>query len=161
MKDLNGLTARLRADWPTYAMHQAFSAAMMRCEDPYMQVGACILRHDNTVASVGYNGPPPNVTIDWSNRDERRRRVCHAEASALRYIKPGEGKLIAVTLLPCSECIKDIAHYKINTIYYDEIYCRDTGAFELAKDYGLELIQLSIDKEFKELYNKLCLKLKN
>jgi dCMP deaminase len=80
-----------RLTWPEYAMELA-KAAALRSEDPYRKVGACILRYDNTVAAIGYNGAPPGVEINWSDRDERRRRVSHAESAALRYIKPHEAK---------------------------------------------------------------------
>lgn len=130
-----------RLTWPEYAMELA-KAAALRSEDPYRKVGACILRYDNTVAAIGYNGAPPGVEINWSDRDERRRRVSHAESAALRYIKPHEAKLIAVTLLPCSECIKNIAMYGIKEVYYEEIYDRDNFAIELAKEFEISLIKI-------------------
>ena len=40
-------------------------AASLRSEDPYVQVGSCILREDMSVASVGYNGAPSGIEIDW------------------------------------------------------------------------------------------------
>lgn len=127
-----------RLSWPEYAMELA-KAAALRSEDPYKKVGACILRYDNTVAAIGYNGAPPGIEINWSDRDERRRRVSHAEAAALRYIKPHEAKLIAVTLRPCSECIKNIAMYGIKEVYYDECYERDDFAVNLANEFGITL----------------------
>lgn len=130
-----------RLTWPEYAMELA-KAASLRSEDPYQKVGACILRYDNTVAAIGYNGAPPGVEIDWNDRDERRRRVSHAEASALRYIKPYEAKLIAVTLRPCSECIKNISMYGIKEVYYHDIYDRDDFSVELAKEFGISIIKI-------------------
>ena len=130
-----------RLTWAEYAMELA-KAAALRSEDPYQKVGACILRYDNTVAAVGYNGAPPDVEIDWNNRDERRKRVSHAEASALRYIKPYEGKIIAVTLRPCSDCIKNIAMYGIKEIYYHETYDRDEFSEDLAKEFNIPLIKI-------------------
>lgn len=130
-----------RLSWPEYAMELA-KAAALRSEDPYQKVGACILRYDHTVAAIGYNGAPPGVEINWNDRDERRRRVSHAEAAALRYIQPHEGKIIAVTLRPCSECIKNIAMYGIKEVYYGEDYGRDDFAVELAKEFNIELIKI-------------------
>lgn len=130
-----------RLTWPEYAMQLA-KAASLRSEDPYKKVGACILRYDHTVAAIGYNGAPPGVEINWNDRDERRRRVSHAESAALRYIKPHEGKLIAVTLRPCSECIKNIAMYGIKDIYYDECYDKDDFSIELAKEFNINLIKI-------------------
>lgn len=130
-----------RISWPEYAMEIAKSASL-RSEDPYKKVGACILRHDNTVAAVGYNGAPPGIDIDWSDREARRVWVSHAETSALRYIKPGEGAIIAITLRPCVECIKNIAMYLINKVYYLEDYHRDEISIIMAKKFNIELIKI-------------------
>ena len=107
-----------RPTWEQYALMIAKVVAA-RSEDPYQQVGACILRKDYSVASVGYNGAPPKIEIDWSNRDERRARVIHAEANAFRYLKPQEGFLLATTLLPCRNCIQLAASYGIEKIVRD------------------------------------------
>ena len=74
-----------RISWHEYALELARVAAK-RSEDPYLKVGACVLRHDNSVAALGYNGAPPNIEIDWTNRDERRKRVVHAKINELRYV---------------------------------------------------------------------------
>jgi len=57
-------------------MKLAFVASE-RSEDPYLKVGACALRADNSIAGIGYNGAPSGVEIDWSDRDDRRQRVVH------------------------------------------------------------------------------------
>ena len=124
-----------RLSWEEYALELAWVASQ-RSEDPYLKVGACVLRHDNSVASLGYNGAPMGVEIDWSNRDERRKRVVHAEINALRYVKPHEAKLIAVTHLPCNDCLKSIASYGISTVVFREIYDKDRSSLELCKEFG-------------------------
>ena len=78
-----------RIDWKAYALKLAIVASE-RSEDKHHKVGACVLRHDNSVGGLGYNGAPSGVNIDWDNRDERRKRVVHAEVNALRYVKPNE-----------------------------------------------------------------------
>lgn len=143
-----------RPSWEEYAMILAH-AASMRSEDPYVKVGACVLRHDYSVAALGYNGPPSGVSIDWSNRDERRPKVIHAEKNALRYVKPDEGKLIAVTLLPCSTCMAEIAANRIKTILYSNVYERDERAASLAKEFGIRLIQVSLNDDFLSLKAKV------
>ena len=112
-----------------YALGLAM-AASARSEDPFRRVGAALLREDNTVAALGYNGAPPKVEIDWSDRDTRRQFVIHAEANALRYVTPGEVALLATTLMPCQNCMLLIAAYRIpRVIYINEldpaIYDRD------------------------------------
>ena len=49
-----------RLDWEEYALELA-RVASLRSEDPFMKVGACVLRNDNSVAGVGYNGAPPGI----------------------------------------------------------------------------------------------------
>ena len=130
----------LRISWAKYALNLAKVAAQ-RSEDPYVKVGACALRHDNSVASLGYNGAPPGIDIDWSDRPERRKRVIHAEVNALRYTSPEECKLLACTLLPCNDCIKMIASYGIKSIFYIDIYENDTSSLRLAEELGIELVK--------------------
>jgi dCMP deaminase len=130
-----------RLSWDMYALLLAETAAL-RSEDPYKKVGACILRCDKSVASVGYNGAPRGVEIDWSNRDERRKRVIHAEINALAYCRPGEGDVIACSLLPCHHCLQAIAAHGIKKIIYGEVYAQDDLTLKLAKEFGIELVRL-------------------
>lgn len=131
-----------RLSWPEYAMKLAEVAAL-RSEDKFQKVGACILRHDNSVLSLGYNGTPPNKGIDFGHdREKRRPYMSHAELSALRYAKPNEGKLIACTLRPCQFCMVQLAMYGIYEIYYKEEYERDTISLDIAKEYGIILHKL-------------------
>jgi len=127
-----------RLCWSEYALELARVAAQ-RSEDPYLKVGACVLRHDNSVVSLGYNGAPMGIEIDWSDRDERRKRVIHAEINALRYVRPNEARLIACTHLPCNDCLKSIASYGITTVVFRELYDRDTSSTELCKEFGINL----------------------
>lgn len=94
--------------------------AAERSEDPYHRVGCCLLGHDNTVVGMGFNGAPPGVEIDWSDRDTRRKYVIHAEANALRNVKPSEVKLMATTMMPCDRCVLLAAAYGIKQIVYTE-----------------------------------------
>lgn len=125
--------------WEQYALELARVAAK-KSKDPWRQVGAVVLRHDNTVAGVGFNGFPAGVEEDWSCRERRRMYVVHAEENALRYICPGEGRIIASTTLPCNNCLKAIISYGIKTIVYGETYPSDESSLELAKQMGVKLI---------------------
>lgn len=57
-------------NWDEYAMSIAEVVAK-KSKDPWRQVGAVILREDNSIASVGYNGFPQGIEEDWSDRDEK------------------------------------------------------------------------------------------
>ena len=131
--------------WEKYAYNLAVVAAQ-KSKDPYIKVGCCLLRNDNSVASLGYNGFPAGMQEEWSNRDERRKYVVHSEINALRYVKPNECYLIATTLLPCNDCLKSLASYGIKKIVYGEVYIQDPSTLELAKKFGIELVNIvSID----------------
>ena len=132
-------------NWDEYAIGIA-EAVAKKSKDPWKKVGAVILREDKSIASVGYNGFPQGVEEDWSNRDERRNYVIHAEQNALRYIKPGDGDTLYCTLLPCGDCIKAITAYKIKKVIYKEIYANDSTALQVAEKMGVELVQFSKPK---------------
>ena len=127
--------------WEEYALALA-RVASLKSKDPYIKVGCCLLRHDNTIASLGYNGFPSGVEEDWSNRDERRKYVNHAEANALRFVKPGECYLAATTLLPCNDCLKALASYGIKKIIYSQVYDKDYSSLDLSSRFNIEIKQI-------------------
>lgn len=136
-------TGRIRLTWEKTALKLAFDIAKYRSQDPYVQVGAVVIKTDGSMF-LGYNGAPSGVNIDWSDREERRRRVLHAEANVLNYVKPDECKLIAVTHLPCPECLKTIAQKRITKVIYSEElphYHNDLSK-QLASEFNIELIRL-------------------
>lgn len=120
-------------------------AAAARSEDPYLKVGCALIRHDKTVAATGYNGAPSGVEIDWDERDQRRSRVIHAEANALRYVEPGEVLFAASTHLPCVECVKSLASYGVRLVVYLESLDESRYDIEeihlVAAELGVELVR--------------------
>jgi dCMP deaminase len=128
--------------WEEYALRLAQVAAT-KSKDPYIQVGCCLLRHDHSVASLGFNGFPSGMKEDWVDREERRKYIVHSEINALRYVKPGECYLVAVTLLPCNDCLKSLAAYGIQKIVYREVYQHDPSTLKLASQFGIDLIQIT------------------
>lgn len=113
------MNGRNRLSWEQSALNLAFDIAKYRSEDPYIQVGACVVKKDNGII-LGYNGAPKKMELDWGNRDERREWVLHAEANVLNLILPGEAKFLAVTHLPCRDCLKLIKQKEISEVYYHE-----------------------------------------
>lgn len=138
---------RNRLDWPETAINLAHDIAEYRSEDPYVQVGAVIIKKDGSMF-LGYNGAPSGVDIDWSNRDARRERVLHAEANVLNFVKPNEVELLACTHLPCKECLKMIAQKRIDKVYYSkELKGYDSSlTFNLAEEFGINIIKLNYEK---------------
>ena len=144
-----------RISWRAYALKLAVVASE-RSEDTFIKVGACLLRHDNSVAGVGYNGAPSGVELNWQDRDHRRVRVVHAEVNALRYTRPGESYLLACTHIPCNDCMKTIAAYGIKEVVFNDVYVRDMSSFDIAQEFNIKLFatenvanQVAIDKKDK------------
>ncbi len=134
------MNGRKRISWPETALRLAFDIAKYRSEDPYLQVGAVAIKKDGSVI-LGYNGAPSGIEIDWSNRDERRKRVVHAEANVLNFVLPNEVGLLAVTHLPCPECMKIIAQKKIRNVFYLEVlpHYDNKLTHTLAKEFKIKL----------------------
>ena len=143
-------TERKRPDWDQYGMILAYAAAT-RSPDPYISVGAAAFREDHSTAGTGYNGAPSGIEIDWSDRDSRRPFVDHAECNCLKFSKPGEVYYLYVTLSPCTKCIDLIHAHGVREVIYDEIYTRDTEAFEKAAALDLVLRQITIPNDFKKI----------
>jgi deoxycytidylate deaminase len=143
-------TGRKRLSWEETAVRLAFNIADYRSQDPFVQVGAVIIKNDNSIL-LGYNGAPKGVEIDWSDRDGRRDDVIHAEENALGNVAYGEVKLLAVTGMPCKTCLKTIANKGVKRVYYGcELQGYDNESTkQRAKRYGIELIHFPIDLPVK------------
>lgn len=77
-------------------------------KDPRTQVGAVIIRPDNTICSTGYNGFPKGIDDDpylYETPKLKYQRVVHAEMNAiLTAPEPVKGYKLYCTLLPCGPC---------------------------------------------------------
>jgi len=121
-----------------------------RSEDPYKKVGACILNKEGRVLSIGYNGLLAKQKEDksfWSNREERRKYVIHAEINALACISRYDNPYAIVsTLLPCSNCAINICTYGIKHVFYEEEYDKDLLAHEIFDFYKVKVKKKKIIK---------------
>ena len=114
--------------WDEYFMGVAILSGM-RSKDPNSQVGACIVRRDNKILSMGYNGFPIGCSDDefpWAREgdplDTKYLYVTHSELNAILNYRGGslEGAKLYVSLFPCNECAKAIIQAGIKTIIYAE-----------------------------------------
>lgn len=143
---------RPRPGIPEYALALA-AAAATRSEDPKTQVGAAVLDSRGAVLALGYNGPPSGVEVeDWGHRGNVRLVVVHAEANALRYVRPGEAALLAATRMPCAECLKAAAAQGIREIVYRDRPREDSdwapaATAALALELGVRLTQMKEDAD--------------
>lgn len=96
--------------------------AQKKSKDPSTKVGAVIVRPDNTVASMGYNGFPRRV-LDLperlADRVEKYPRTMHAELNAiLSAHEPVRGYTLYVSPLhPCAQCAGAIIQAGIARVY--------------------------------------------
>lgn len=133
-----------RPSWELHALSLAYTASK-RSEDPYKKVGSCALSYDNRVLGVSYNGLASGKNAKksfWFDRDKRRPYILHAEQNLLSLFKRNEAKIIACTLLPCSDCARLICCWNIPIVVYSEDYLRDTGSLDIFKFYNVEVVHL-------------------
>lgn len=94
-------------------------------KDPSSKVGAVLVSEHGDIISQGYNGFPRNVADTderLNNREEKLKRVVHAEENAIcnaaRRGAATNGSLLYVCLLPiCNNCAKSIIQAGIKHIY--------------------------------------------
>lgn len=76
-------------EWDNFYLVLARQVAQ-KSKDPSTKTGAVIVRHDNTVASIGFNGFPqamPDVTELYNNREEKYSRIIHCEMNAVLFAR--------------------------------------------------------------------------
>lgn len=98
------------ADWIQYGLRTAKHQSQFS-KDPSTKVGACILRPDNTVASVGWNGFARGIKDSDErlyNRDMKLSLTIHAEENAILSMRDGDVsgryRLFCWPFMPCSRC---------------------------------------------------------
>jgi dCMP deaminase len=137
-----------RLGWNEYALSLAI-AASKRSEDPHRQVGACALSWNNRVLGVAYNGLQSGMAVSssfWEDRDLRRSYMIHAETNLLSLFKRDECRLIAVTLLPCEACARQIIAWNIPEVVYMTEYessCAESTK-EIFNFYKIILTKISV-----------------
>jgi len=124
----------MRPDIDTWALDLSEVVAR-RSRDPSTKVGAVILRSDNTVASVGYNGFPRGVTDYpeiYLDKSRKLLRVVHAELNAiLTSREPLHGYTIYVSPLhPCSQCAAAIIQSGITRVVARTDLARKSATWE-------------------------------
>ena len=127
--------------WDEYFMGVAKMSAM-RSKDPSTQVGACIVREDNKILSMGYNGLPIGCSDDefpWTREGDPLENkyvyTAHSELNAILNYRGGslEGAKMYVTLFPCNECAKAIIQAGLKTIVFESDKYAETPAVIASK----------------------------
>jgi len=90
-------------------------------KDPSTKVGSVVVRHDKTVASVGFNGFPRGVADTEArlcDRNEKLDLIVHAEINALSVAHESLSgcTLYCVPLPPCVRCATSIIQHGISRV---------------------------------------------
>jgi dCMP deaminase len=114
-----GATSMSELDWRLRFMGMAELVATWS-KDPSTKVGA-VLVSERRVLGLGYNGFPRGCSDDdalYQNRDEKYRRVVHAEVNALLNAqgKHGSDLTLYSTLCPCSQCTAMAINYGVTKV---------------------------------------------
>lgn len=147
--------------WDEYFMLLAKLSAA-RSKDPSTKVGTVIVREDNRILSIGYNGAPngfEDENFPWEKEGEELETkypyVCHAELNAVLNYHGSRNDLLGakiyVSLFPCNECAKIIIQSGIKEVVYLSNKYQDTNnnkaSLRLFKECGVIIRKLEfVDK---------------
>lgn len=82
-----------------------------RSADAKVQVGACLLDHNNRVVGVGYNGRAAGEPNERESMEQGQSGFIHAEVNALLAANwNGERHALYVTHEPCATCARLIVN---------------------------------------------------
>ncbi len=123
-------------------------------KDPSTKVGSVIVRPNNTIASVGYNGFPRGMSDDpalYADRETKYSRIVHAEMNAiLNAHGPVDGFTLYNTFPPCDRCAVFVVQAGIRRVVTLSVptEAADRWASSLAKtaaifaDAGVVMVEL-------------------
>jgi dCMP deaminase len=137
-----------RLNLEEYACFLAF-AASSRSEDPFTQVGACLLDVDGNVLGTGTNGLAPKMLLPpeflkEENRARKSELMLHAETNLFNRRKDGHEYLLGLTISPCFSCAKFIAGTRIKKVVFLKEYERGDGKYkDVFSFYQIEYKELN------------------
>lgn len=109
-------------------------------KDPSTKVGAVIVRPDNSIVSMGYNGYARGVEDCFlDDREFKYARTIHAELNAVLSARTSvEGCHAYVSLCPCSNCASSLVQAGIRKVFFNpipkELFGRWGSSFEVTFD---------------------------
>ena len=134
----------LRPSWDEWFMGLA-EYISTRSKDPSTKCGAVIVRPNNTIASVGYNGFPRAIEDKshlLADRDAKYARVVHAEMNAILTASEDlEGYTLYVwPFLTCERCAVHVIQTGIRRVVapLEDSNPRWADSFKLARDLYFE-----------------------
>lgn len=143
--------------WDLYFLGLAKNASL-RSKDPSTKTGAVIVRPDNSICSVGYNGFPRKLNDDpalYADRKTKLSRIIHSEMNALLFSRE---PLIGYTLytwpfMSCDRCFVHMVQAGITRFVYPKATPsqleRWGESFNLtlcyAKEADVEMVEINIE----------------
>lgn len=111
------------------------------------QVGAVIVRDDNTIVSTGYNGSPRGQAhcddIGHLMRDGHCVRALHAEGNALDWAYERlDGYTLYTTHYPCWHCAQRIINRGLRRVVYGEDYRNGNEVASMLRLAGVDLVKV-------------------
>ena len=127
-------------------------------KDPSTKTGAVIVRPNNSICSVGFNGFPAAMSDDdtnYTNRNEKYSRIIHCEMNAAKFATEDLSGFTLYTypFMSCDRCFVHMANYGI-TRFVAPVAPLDKQerwetAFERVRSYAeemnLELIEYDVE----------------
>jgi dCMP deaminase len=145
--------------WDTRFIHLAKQVSTWS-KDPSTKCGAVIVRPDNTVCSLGFNGFPRGMADTeerLNNREDKYSRVIHAEINAILFARePIDGyTLYTWPFLTCDRCAVQVIQSGIKRVMAPALLVHDERSerwkrnIDLAVSYynetGVEVEQVGSD----------------
>ena len=133
-----------RYRWDCAHMKAAWAYASLSF-DAHMKVG-CIITHEDSVISCGWNGTPPGEPNECKDENGKTLpTVIHAEHNAIDNA-PGllEDCTVYVTLAPCLTCAKSLVAHGIKRVVYSETKCPKGLEYLTKKGVEHECVRVSV-----------------
>ncbi|MDU7360801.1 MAG: deaminase [Propionibacteriaceae bacterium] len=115
-----------------------------RSADAKVQVGACLLDHNNRVVGVGYNGRAAGEPNERESMEQGLSGFIHAEVNALLAANwNGEQHTLYVTHEPCATCARLIVNSRrVRRVLYASPY-KEQNRVDAQLPSGAEILQAS------------------
>lgn len=137
----------MRQSWDQFYIDLAKTIST-RSKDPSTKTGAVIVRPDNSVCSVGYNGFPRGMKddpADYNDREVKYSKIIHCEMNALLYARETvKGyTLYTYPFLSCDRCFAHMVQAGITRFVApkptEDALTRWGAAFDKVKQYAKEM----------------------
>lgn len=129
-----------RPSFPQYGVMLAQTASL-RSEDENTKVGAVAFDINWNTLGTFYNGFLPKQTVSseiWKDRDEKNKKVIHAEHWLISKTKSGDVYRVCLTISPCKGCAVLLAAHGVKEVYFAQEYHREQDYRGILDFYGIK-----------------------